>query len=133
MNPAIRRRDLDRELLLQLDFAVAFRGVREVAVRVVALARFDFRIRLVPKPDRDAPVPSVLFRVRAGEAEDVVRRDVFCDLAERLAEVVRVEECRAAGVGGQRRRRLLLRRAASAVNCCPTAEPVNTLSPPRLP
>ena len=34
----------------------------------------------------------------------------FVDLRERLAEVVRVGERRAAGVGRQRRQRLLLRR-----------------------
>ena len=73
-----------------------------------------------------------LIRVRAREAEDVVGRDVPLDLRERLAEVVRVEERRAAGIGRERRQRVLLRGELRRT-AAPTPWPENAPSPPRLP
>ena len=95
---------------MQQRLAVGFGGMREVAIRVIALARLEPGAGRVSEPHGDAAESAVLVVVGAGEAEDVVRRDVFHDLGERLAEVVGIGKRRAAGVGRERGERLLLRR-----------------------
>src|SRR5207248_2879606 len=76
----------------------------------VTRARLHLDIRFVLQPDADAAVPSVLARVRAGESEDVVRRDVPGDFRECLTEIVRVGKRRPAGVGRKSRQCFLLGR-----------------------
>ena len=101
--------NLHRELFLQLHFAIGFRRMGEVPVRVVAFAGIHLRIGLAAQPNGDAAISTVPVSVGAGVAEDVVRRDVFRHLAERLAEIIGVEKRRPAGIGRQRGQGLLLR------------------------
>ena len=82
--------------------------MREVALGVVAFARTNPRIHLRLEPHFDPAVAAVLRGVRAGVAENVVRRNLLLHLVERFAEVVRVSERGAAGIGREGLQRFLL-------------------------
>jgi len=82
--------------------------VSEVALGVVAGTMLDAKARIF-HPHGDAAEASVLRRIRAVVAKQVVERGVALHLREGFTEVVRVGERRSARIGGERRERLLLR------------------------